>query len=111
MVSLYKGIEPSCETELIMKVIIVALFLVLFMALNSLATMYGTGKVSFVDKNFIAINGANYRIHNKIHVGSYQQRGTNVVEIPRSIRDVERGQEVRFKSVGNLVLELIILKR
>ena len=75
------------------------------------STMYGTGTVISLSRNSINISGITYSLHNKAHVGIYQKSGTKVIEETRSLNAVESGQEVRFKTYGNMVLELIILKR
>lgn len=74
-------------------------------------TMYGTGTVTSLDKNSIVISGTPYALHKNVHVGVYRQSGTSVVEETRSLSAVEPGQEVRYKIIGTMVLELIILKR
>lgn len=74
-------------------------------------TMNGTGTVNNVTKNLVTISGISYTIHKNVHVGIYRQSGTKVIEETRSISSVEPGQDVRYKIIGNMVLELIILKR
>lgn len=75
------------------------------------STMYGTGTVISVTNDSINISGTTYSLHKKAHVGIYRKSGTKVNEETRSLSAIESGQEVRFKTYGNMVLELIILKR
>lgn len=74
-------------------------------------TMYGTGRVISLAKDTINISGTTYSLHKNAHVGVYRQSGTKVIEETRSLNAIESGQEVRYKTYGNMVLELIILKR
>ena len=75
------------------------------------STMYGTGRVMSLTKDSININGTVYSLHKNAHVGIYRQSGTKVIEDTKTLNAIEPGQEVRYKTYGNMVLELIILKR
>jgi len=74
-------------------------------------TMNGTGTVTSLTNNTIRINGTDYSLHKNAHVGIYQHFGSKVIEETRSLSAIKPGQEVRFKTYGNMVLEIIILKR
>ena len=74
-------------------------------------TMYGTGTVLSLTRNAINIGGTTYSLHKNAHVGISRQSGTKVIEETKSLSAIVPGQEVRYKTYGNMVLELIILKR
>jgi len=92
--------------------VIVAIWLVGISQMMAHAnTMNGTGVVKNLTQNTIKINGNTYSLHKNVHVGIYQHYGSKDVEETRSLKSIEPGQEVRYKTYGNMVLELIILKR
>lgn len=74
-------------------------------------TINGTGRVISLTRDSINISGTVYSVHKKAHVGIYRQSGKTVIEDTKSLNAIEPGQEVRYKTYGNMVLELIILKR
>lgn len=95
-------------------VIIVILALWLVAASQVIAhanSMYGTGTVTNLTKDSIRISGTSYSLHKNVHVGIYRHTGSKVIEETISLNSIASGQEVRYKSYGNMVLELIILKR
>lgn len=92
--------------------VIVALCLIVAsQAIVHANAIYGTGMVIGLTKDSIRINGAMYSLHKKVHVGTYRKTGSKVVEETIPLHSVAQGQEVRYKAYGNMVLELIILKR